>query len=442
MPENASKKYFSTRTVVNSKKCFVQSRDWKQDWWFCNKVSYADVVKNKCKSVSKVKVQSIDGHEVQGVEKHKNTRTQGECIADKNIKCYCSKNITPTGSHMASRRSLANANTSIASDTKTKDTNSQCFRVKITKKPQITMIQYPDIKNGQRCESENNSQVINDGLIQRCESAHNGQNHTSKHDNRTQGQGNYTSVKNRFWPLCTKEGVKHSSHGHEYLVDLCVSNSKSVKKVSNRVSGKSKCQSPSVNDCTASQNQVSHQGTVVSPETTVTVSLNQSNILDDHSSDPDKYAMDLRFRPRHRNRIQEAKNCEVFKLWDKQVSDKFGYIPLQDQILPSRDQRITGVDNVLKIHEIISKSNNYNFLQCQIQVPSQLNADIWENYLGFPLDFNKNVKLSHKLGNHGSGNKYPTDIEAYLAEEIEHKAILGPFDTPPITDLHVSPFMT
>ena len=142
MPANASKK-FSTRTVVNSKKCFVQSRDWKQDWWFCNNVSYADVVKNRCKSVSKVQVQSIDGHDVQGVEKHRNTRTKGECIADKYIKGYCSKNITPTCGHKASKRSLANSNTNIAADTKTKDTISQCPRAKITKKPQKNKYSIP-----------------------------------------------------------------------------------------------------------------------------------------------------------------------------------------------------------------------------------------------------------------------------------------------------------
>ena len=55
---------------------------------------------------------------------------------------------------------------------------------------------------------------------------------------------------------------------------------------------------------------------------------------------------------------------------------------------------------------------------------------------------NKNIQLSHKLGNHGSENKYPTDIEAYLTEEMEHNAILGPFHTPPKADLQVSPFMT
>ena len=85
-----------------------------------------------------------------------------------------------------------------------------------------------------------------------------------------------------------------------------------------------------------------------------------------------------------------------------------------------------------------------------------MKADVWEKYLekywdsqlkyliryGFPLDFDSDIQLSHKMGNHDSGNKYPKDIEAYLAEEKEHNAILGPFHTPPIPDLHVSPFMT
>ena len=453
MPVNANKKYFSTRTVVNSKKCFVQSRDWKQDWWFCNNVSYADVVKNKCKSVSKVRVQSIDGPEVQGVEKHRNTRTQGECIADKNIKSYCSKNITPTGSHMAWKRSLSKVNTSIASGTKTKDTNSQCSRVKTNKKLQTTMIQYPNSKNGQRCDSGDNSHVINDGFAQRCEFPVNGQSRTSQHDNRTQGLDNYaTSVKNRFWPLCTEDSVKHSSHGHEFLKGPGVSDNKSVKKASTRFTSNSKCQSPSVNNRIQCPNQGSSQDTVVSPEPTATVNSNQNSSL----TDPDKYALDLRFRPRHRLRIQEAKDCHTFKLWDAQMSDKFGYIPLQDQIIPDKDHKRGSTTDVLKMHDIISKSETYNFLHCQIQVKSELNADVWEQYLGeywdtqlkflirygFPLDFNKNVQLSHKLGNHGSGNKFPEDIKAYLSEEMEHNAILGPFHSPPITDLHISPFMT
>ena len=226
-------------------------------------------------------------------------------------------------------------------------------------------------------------------------------------------------------------------------MSVCDNDINTNKNLSELVNHNNKCQFPLVKDTRASQNKASDI-------------VKQNDQVTDNVSDPDKYALDLRFRPRHRLRIQEARNCRTFKLWNEQMSDKFRYIPLQDQTIPSEDNRKASMTDALKMHEIISKSNTYNFIDCQIQVPSELNADVWEQYLGeywdsqlkylirygFPLDFNKNTRLSHKLGNHGSGNKYPTDIEAYLAEEMKHKAILGPFHTPPIPDLHVSPFMT
>ena len=43
--------------------------------------------------------------------------------------------------------------------------------------------------------------------------------------------------------------------------------------------------------------------------------------------------------------------------------------------------------------------------------------------------------MSSVLVNHSSANDYPGAIEAY-------NAILGPYDSPPIADLHVSPFLT
>ena len=174
------------------------------------------------------------------------------------------------------------------------------------------------------------------------------------------------------------------------------------------------------------------------------------------SSDPDKYELDLRFRPRHRQKIHEANGCDIFKLWDSQTQDKFGFIPLQDQILPQIQKLNAHCTDLLAAHNIIVASGTYNFMNSQLQIPSQLNPNIWDKYLGnywdkqlkclirygFPLDFNNEVDLKHTLANHGSANKYPQDLEAYLAEEQQHKAILGPFDRVPIHNLHVSPFMT
>ena len=44
--------------------------------------------------------------------------------------------------------------------------------------------------------------------------------------------------------------------------------------------------------------------------------------------------------------------------------------------------------------------------------------------------------------NHKSAINYPDNVDTYLQEEIEHKAMLGPFKAPPIDNLHVSPFKT
>ena len=87
---------------------------------------------------------------------------------------------------------------------------------------------------------------------------------------------------------------------------------------------------------------------------------------------------------------------------------------------------------------------------------SQLNPDVWDAYLdsywdkqlcfliryGFPLDFDHNTLLKSNHRNHTSAVDFPDDIQAYLQEEISHEAIYGPFQSPPLTNLHCSPLMT
>ena len=68
------------------------------------------------------------------------------------------------------------------------------------------MAKYPDTNNGQRCESENNSHALNNGIVQRCDSADNRQSRTSHHIDKAQGQVNYTtSVKIDFGPYALKK---------------------------------------------------------------------------------------------------------------------------------------------------------------------------------------------------------------------------------------------
>ena len=95
-------------------------------------------------------------------------------------------------------------------------------------------------------------------------------------------------------------------------------------------------------------------------------------------------------------------------------------------------------------------------MKCQIQIQSQLKPDVWQKYLtnywdsqlvlllryGFPLDFDHNSPLESVEENHSSANQYKKDLQAYLNEEKEFGAMLGPFKNSPIENLHVSPFLT
>ena len=149
----------------------------------------------------------------------------------------------------------------------------------------------------------------------------------------------------------------------------------------------------------------------------------------------EKYKLDLRFRPRHKNKIVSALDCATFQKWDDQNFEKFGFIPLGDVLLP---------------HVYL------NNVTSQILIQSQLKPDIWERHFtgywdtqlllllkyGFPLDFDDNCPLESVDKNHTSGIQFADDIQAYLSEEKSFGAILGPFKGPPISNLHISPFLT
>ena len=60
---------------------------------------------------------------------------------------------------------------------------------------------------------------------------------------------------------------------------------------------------------------------------------------------------------------------------------------------------------------------------------------------GFPLDFDKNSSLQSVTENHKSALQFPSEIQKYIDEELQHGAILGPFSQYPFAT-HVSPLMT
>ena len=75
-------------------------------------------------------------------------------------------------------------------------------------------------------------------------------------------------------------------------------------------------------------------------------------------------------------------------------------------------------------------------------------VDYWDTqlidllYFGFPLDFNLGSPLEWEGSNHKSAMDYPGDIDAYLSEELQFKAIAGLFYQHPCPGGHISPFLT
>ena len=170
----------------------------------------------------------------------------------------------------------------------------------------------------------------------------------------------------------------------------------------------------------------------------------------------DKYDLALRFKSKHKNKIEQSANSEILKLWDGQTVGKFGYIPLTEQVVVS-DQQISPVNpDLLQVHGKVKQTGTYNFLGAQIPIPSQLKVKAWEANLkgywdkqlvplikyGFPLSFNHNIDLISTEVNHSSARQFPLEVEGYLEEEKSFNAILGPFSEPPIPGLHISPFLT
>ena len=170
----------------------------------------------------------------------------------------------------------------------------------------------------------------------------------------------------------------------------------------------------------------------------------------------DKYDLELRFKPKHRNAVHLAKNNATFKRWDDQTNTKYGFIPLGDFICPDEDNRKPHTADLLDIHNHVKSTGNFNFMDAQVSVPSQLRLDRWDAYLegywdnqlkfliryGFPIDFNNEISLSSEENNHSSATEFPDNVRKNFHDEGCFGAILGPSSTPPIKDLHISPCMT
>ena len=150
-------------------------------------------------------------------------------------------------------------------------------------------------------------------------------------------------------------------------------------------------------------------------------------------------------------------DCVTFNKYTQQSKYRFGFVPVTDPILPM-DKTVSTrtISDPIQLHNAVKQQGNPNFIGARIPVQSQLNIEAcqtelssyWDQQLleflqfGFPLGFNRKCELKYTEENHKSAIEFPNDIANYLKEEIDQKAIYGPFKEKPIKGGHVSPFMT
>ena len=170
----------------------------------------------------------------------------------------------------------------------------------------------------------------------------------------------------------------------------------------------------------------------------------------------DKYDLALQVKNRNNEKLKNARSEPTHQKWNSQNKDKFVFIPLGPLTVPDTDKQIEEGSDPIKLYDITRNQKTFNFLSSQICVHSQLNPEVWRELLsdywdqqlpylikyGFPLDFNRNSKLTETHTNHKSAVAFPKDVEAYIEEEQKFVAIHGPFDHPPFDNFHTSPFMT
>ena len=157
------------------------------------------------------------------------------------------------------------------------------------------------------------------------------------------------------------------------------------------------------------------------------------------------------------NGITPNVDTEIHNKWRNQSDFKFGFVPLAEQIMPE-DMSINDSEAItpIEMHNVVRATEKHNFLEARLPVRSQLNVKAWKMNLteywdqqllqllefGFPLDFNRNCPLRHEQGNHKSATDFPSDIDAYIEEELKYDAVIGPFQKHPIASGHCSPFMS
>ena len=110
----------------------------------------------------------------------------------------------------------------------------------------------------------------------------------------------------------------------------------------------------------------------------------------------------------------------------------------------------------LYIYTLVQPTGLPNYLSARIPLPHALNMPVWRQLLchysdsllcdflefGWPINYSRSHWPVLCLQNHASALAYPQQIQDYMAQEVSHQAMLGPFNTPPFPIYQINPLMT
>ena len=398
--------HFKTRIITSKSTPCNESLKWKQDWFRFNKLSYDEVV---CKNVMK------DGHK-EVSHKHLKARMGGYQNATTSS---CRSNSGHLRQSKGPNQVEVFRSDNPRATVTRKDANINTNRIKTN----AVVRSIVDIKSG-RVTEKNDGQK--DLPI----------NKKREIINKASDFNSY----NKFSPLYVSQGVKNTSHldnndnsnverdcgviGVGRHTDLCGSRTAKVS-------------------------------VTVRPTDPNAPALSRSAgqyMANNH----DKYGIALNFKHKNVEVMTKAKESPLFQLWDQQNCGKFGFVPLTEQTLPTHTKEGPVFKDSIELHHTVKASKNFNFLEARCPVNSQLKSKNWESMLqgywdtqvvqliryGFPLSFNNATKLGKFKTNHSTAVDFKEHVHNYLQEEVGFKAMLGPFDEPPIPDLHISPLLT
>lgn len=141
------------------------------------------------------------------------------------------------------------------------------------------------------------------------------------------------------------------------------------------------------------------------------------------------------------------------------VDKSFGMIRLGKEVsvLTTSTHTISGngLEWLIEARRVINKTGLPNYMKARIPVKSSFNIERWKFWLngsdnrlidyltfGFPLSISEQAVCNNSVDNHASSKKFPDQVIEFFQAEINHNAMLGPFDTRPLEPLHVSPLMS